>query len=204
MDQLGFSSQMVDAISTRDDKAINNVRSKWKKSLTTAQRTRFEELSRQSVPDLRKLAGFLTKKAPEGLRGKVSAAIKTINDTDSMRFLMIDLEYGVVGSMPPVPFKVGGTNKLYGRSIKFGSINGPSQEGIVIDTVSVARRGQKPVTKLRVFVQGAKAPIEVALDQVIGIGTVKVESTMVKQVPEHAFSSRAGNEGEKTVPDVTD
>ena len=196
---LGFDTNLATALSERaDTAALQKMMNKWRKSLTPQQKVRQAAVAQMTTPKLKSLIAQRLTGAQQSVREQAAKAVVGLKDKEALAFFLIDLEYGVVGSMPPKPLKTGNKDKLFGKSVKFGSPDGPEREGIVIG-VNKPKKGEPT---LQLLVAGEKAPVEVADDQIVGIGDAKVEQTetWTKQAAPHKFSSREANQGAETVP----
>jgi hypothetical protein len=199
MTQIGFADNMASALTARGSQPeMKKMLGQWKKRLTKAQRRRFEDLSKLPLAKLKEVAKT-TLAADKGLYKTVIPSLKLF-DKEALLYFMMDLEYGVIGSMPPEPLKVGAPSKLMGVSIKYGRRTGPVREAIVTAIVPADKKKKGSQTSMAVFVPAEKVVDAVEVDQIIGIGTATVKIAMEKEAPAHAFSDPAKNNGRPSVP----
>lgn len=199
-DEVQFDSNLANALAQRaSSPEMQKLMGKWKKTLTPTQKARHAATSTLSLPKLKALISQRMLKAPQRVKEIAATAVTTLTDKESLAYFLIDLEYGIVGSLPPKPVKAGNKDKLFGKSIKFGSPHGPEKEGVVIG-VNKPKKGEPT---LQLLVAGEKAPVTVSDEQIIAVGEAKVATeTWTKAAPAHKFNSKSDNLGAETVPEA--
>ena len=192
---LQLSTEMVTALAERaKSPEMVKMRAQWKKSLTKTQKAKLDSYLKLSLPKLKLAATAIAESAPVDLKNGVIAAIAAFTDKDSLAYLTIDLVYGVVGSLPPEPLKVAKKEVLTGRAIKFGSHDGPALEGIVT-------QGNGVSTTMDVFVPSKLQTFSITKEQFIGLGEMKVETTMTTEQPAHKFTTAEHSKFAQSVPE---
>ncbi len=194
---IGFDTNLASALSSRAGAPdLQKLMKKWSKSLTPTQKARFAAASALSVNKLKLLISQRLVNAPQSVKEQAASAVTSLTNKEALAFFLIDLEYGIAGSLPAKPIKVGKLDRLFGKSIKFGSPDGPEREGICLGPEST----KKGNVCLKLLVVGEKTPVSINLDQVIAIGEVKVETeTWTKEAKPHKFTSREANMGAEQV-----
>lgn len=166
----------------------------WQKTLTPSQKKRREALMKKSMDSMNQHAIQLAKAMPNKAFSKnIMSAINSIQNKEALSFFVLDLEYGVIGSMPPVPVKVKMT-KAVGQTVKVGYLDGKPRSGIVVEAES------KPHFQMKAFDTESKMMFDVdSPEQIIAIGESQVQTTWVQDNSEHPFHAIASNRSAPTM-----